>query len=300
MLVRRGYFIDGGGGGREASSQRSSAARPPDYVVQQSYTRDGGVGFSILGLVGRVLDAPYEYVTEKGFGIVERLRRRALEEKREGDTAEAFLWALGASTASFVTGVGAGITGLFSPRAWRETFQAIRSPGETLRTLAGDPLMWPYTLGSIVGPGKAAKALARSRVLEADLTAVSGRGVILGRVSGSGHRWAAALEVEAPVVVVKGRSAKPRGRYFTVWTSRGWAEVAELPSGSGVQRVRVERLSNGKVVRVAEEWRLEGDKFKGRIIIADPELPLELEGRAAPRGWWRRLPACSSVILGGI
>ena len=296
--MRIEYFrVDGGGG------EAGQASSPPPQVLAQltPYSRRRPKAGErrdsprraeergVLSILAGILDAPYSFVQEKGWGLVERLRRRSLEEKRKGDTAEAFLYAIGASTAAFLTGVGAGITGLVSPRAWKETIHAVTRPRETLRALASDPLSWPYLVGSIVGPGKAAKAVAkvplRPAVYEADLARLQGRGVILGKVSEGGqHRWIAAIELEAPAVRAKGKPPGPAERYFTVSTPRGWAEVAEASSGRGVMRVRVERLREGKTIRVAEEWRLEGNRFRGRILVADPELAL-LERRAeASRG----------------
>ncbi|CCD22104.1 hypothetical protein ASQ66_gp16 [Aeropyrum pernix spindle-shaped virus 1] len=271
--------MDGGGSAGSAPSSPGSS-RPPDYSLYESQPRPAPASWSPLGVLASALDAPYSFVQERGWGVVERLRRRALREKAEGDYAEGFLWALGASAASFGVGVAAGVTGLFSPRAWREAFHAFMHPGETVRAVASDPLSWPYLAGSVVGPAKLGRAVGRrlGRVREPDLASTSEGSLTLVAAKGERLRWAARLEARGPTVGVKGvKPRPPPDRLVTLETPRGRVELLESRRGSTVRRVyRAEYRDVGKKLLGVEEWSVEGwlrPRYRYRGLLVDPETP---------------------------
>ena len=285
------------------------SARPPDYVYFEStggvYRPYGGYPYYVVqamryqalanyyssraprrpqlrrfwymrGRVGsaRLLDKPYETIVSGGQRLVSWFTGRMEREKREGDRIGAFAYALGASATAFGTGVLAGITGLVSPRAWKETFQALRQPRETLESLK-DPLSWSYLAGSIVGPAKAFKAAGSrlGRVVEPDIAVTEGGSLSLQAVKrGGGLKWVARLETEGPARPV-GRGARPPpDRVVWVETSRGRAVVVEARKGNVVRRAFRADYGGKRVVGL-EEWRIGGwlrPRYRYKGLIVDP------------------------------
>lgn len=280
------------------------SGRPPDYVVLERRRRgtvverlrrqgrlvvlypsgrhgSGGRG-GILGL----LDRPYEWVTSRGGELISWFTERSMREKAEGDHLEGFLYALGASASAFLVGAATGITGLISPRAWRETVYAVTHPRETLGALR-NPLSWSYLAGSIVGPAKLFKAVGArmARVVEPDVS-VTWRGSLrlVGRVAEGEHRWAARLEAEGPARPVGRASAAarpPPERVVEVETPRGRIEVVEARRGPIVRRAFRAEV-RGKRVLGFEEWEVGRGRYRYRGVIADPEQLLALETRERP------------------
>ena len=292
-----------------------SGARPPDYVVLERRKREtvverlrrqgrlvvlrpsGGGEEGDSGLAG-ILDKPYEWVTGKGGELISWLMERSMEKKARGEHVEGFLYALGASAASFLVGVGAGVTGLVSPRAWRETAYAVTHPRETLEALR-NPLSWPYLAGSILGPAKLAKGLSArlGRVVEPDVS-VTWRGSLrlVGRVAEGEHRWAARLEAEGPARPVGRASAAarpPPERVVEVETPRSRIEVVEARRGPRVRRAFRVEYEGGKRVLGFEEWEVGRGRYRYRGVIADPEQLLALETRRGRPG-----PVSTARLLG--
>lgn len=294
-------------------SSSSTSRRPPDYVyheqrygsqpysvdpwlrsryrrwnaLEDAYMRHNSMPRKekektegILGRVASVLDKPYMWVSKKGSELVSWLAGKSMEEKSKGEHVEGLLYAIGASAASFLVGVGAGLAGLISPRAWKETAYAATHPRETLEAIKDNPLAVSYLLGSIVGPARIFKAAGArlARVREPDLTVTDRGSLTIHAVkTRSGEiKWAARLEAEGPARPVGRTSAAsntPPERVIEVETPRARVRVLEVRKGNVVRRAFRVEYAGGKRIVGLDEWRFKGwlrPKYEYKGLIVDP------------------------------
>jgi hypothetical protein len=254
--------------------------------------RGGRRGHGLLSSIAGILDKPFEWASREGSRAVSYLMGRAVEAESRGEDARGLLYSIGASAAAFAAGALAGITGLVSPRAWRETVETVRHPRGLLESLK-NPLSWSYLAGSIIGPAKlfdfAGARLARVR--EPDL-AVTDRGSLTFNAikTRSGEvKWTARIEAEGPTRPLGRASAAVEGapeRSVELETPRARVEVVEARRGRVVRRAfRVVYKDTGRRLVGLEEWRFEGwlrPRYRYKGLLVDP-MRAEAVALEAPR-----------------